>query len=122
MNTVLHPCVTNPAGATTVIAATATGRSPIETPLTTAAAFAAVQARTVRSTADPIMRVARDTATLLHMKTTEATAAATAMNLARQGPLSLPAKALPAITATKTADSIGPIFSVPRKRTTDLTI
>ena len=68
------------------------------------------------------MRVARDTATLLHMKTTGATAAATAMNLARQGPLSLPAKALPAIAATKTADSIGPIFSVPRKRTTDLTI
>lgn len=121
MNTVLHPCVTNPAGATTLIAATATGRSPIETPLTTAAAFAAVQARTVQITADPIMRVARDTATLLHMKTTEATAA-TAMNLARQGPLSLPAKALPAMTATKTADSIGPIFSVPRKRTTDLTI
>lgn len=63
----------------------------------------------------------RDTATLLHMKTTEVTAA-TAMNLARQDPLSLPAKALPAMTATKTADSIGPIFSVPRKRTTDLTI
>jgi hypothetical protein len=55
------------------------------------------------------------------MKTTEVTAA-TAMNLARQDPLSLPAKALPAMTATKTADSIGPIFSVPRKRTTDLTI
>lgn len=60
MNTVLHPCVTNPAGATTLIAATATGRSPIEIPLTTAAAFAAVQARTVQSTADPIMRVARE--------------------------------------------------------------
>ena len=113
--------MTNPAGATTLIAATATGRSPIEIPLTTAAAFAAVQARTVQSTADPIMRVARDTATLLHRKTTEVTAA-TAMNLARQDPLSLPAKALPAMTATKTADSIGPIFSVPRKRTTDLTI
>ncbi len=67
------------------------------------------------------MRVARDTATLLHMKTTEVTAA-TAMNLARQDPAESSRKSTPRDDRDKNSGLDWPYFLRSKKKTTDLTI
>lgn len=121
MNTVLHPCVTNPAGAHYVDRSYSDRQEPHRNPADYSSGIRGGSGSNSAEYGRPDYESRPGYGNAPHMKTTEVTAA-TAMNLSRQDPLSLPAKALPAMTATKTADSIGPIFSVPRKRTTDLTI